>query len=611
MIRIFKLSALVVMVATIANAQRFVPELPALTNSVSNDLVIVYQTGSGVLKQTTVSNLMASMSGLPGWPSGGTSSVPAGTITNNQTGVTLSGTFNDAAISNSLRFLTNATTVYVPATNSIWVYNVCAYGATVNDAIDDTPYIQSAINAATNNQGGVIYFPQGNYIIQRAVTNAIIENSNACFVVYGSNLTFLGSGNGSKLILTNANTQPAGMFWMFNCTNLVFDGLTFDGGWDQVVLPSGWAGGSLIDCVSCKNIIIKNCKMDNSLEHAFDPETASTDIWIDSCSMSNHASSAIHGGTEADVYKISKCFIANAGRAYYIASAISNFYAGASHYVQAAIDQPGDGRLDIVDCSFTGSPVDISLRAPRGASIHGCRFQNSSTCTNIWFQGGNHYSIVGNFFINSATNVAMLFDTNRSVGGTATKNFVISANTFQNTDIFFGTNSAEHGVFADNMFYFTAAGGIWMYDARFIRFIGNKFEHTTPANTVKFLRNAREISFIGNNFMSGPCVVYNNAWGTNYFINNTIYGNMILGQPTVLRGNMIYGNLGIEYCGAHLITDNWIGGSLNLTGASEYYYSYIRNNYALGVSTNATTMWTNWHFSGNYGALYPSNNVTW
>lgn len=63
----------------------------------------------------------------------------------------------------------DATNNYIKAKNNIFVYNVKDYGATGNGTTDDTSAIQSALNAIPS-QGGVVYFPQGTYIITDTLT---------------------------------------------------------------------------------------------------------------------------------------------------------------------------------------------------------------------------------------------------------------------------------------------------------------------------------------------------------------------------------------------------------------------------------------------------------
>lgn len=57
------------------------------------------------------------------------------------------------------------------------VFNVRAYGATGNGSTDDTAAISATISAAQNAGGGIVYLPQGNYLVsgQLSVTHSGIQ----------------------------------------------------------------------------------------------------------------------------------------------------------------------------------------------------------------------------------------------------------------------------------------------------------------------------------------------------------------------------------------------------------------------------------------------------
>ena len=70
------------------------------------------------------------------------------------------------------------------------VFNVSDYGAIPNDSISDQDAIQAAINAAELNQGGIVFFPPGEFLVnvKPTVTNPITITS--------SNIILKGSGFG-------------------------------------------------------------------------------------------------------------------------------------------------------------------------------------------------------------------------------------------------------------------------------------------------------------------------------------------------------------------------------------------------------------------------------
>ena len=78
-----------------------------------------------------------------------------------------------------------------------------AYGATADDKTDDTPAIQSAIDAATKARGGIVYFPAGSYVL-----NGTLHNDRADMV------SLVGTGMASRLSIRSklgislASTDP-------------------------------------------------------------------------------------------------------------------------------------------------------------------------------------------------------------------------------------------------------------------------------------------------------------------------------------------------------------------------------------------------------------------
>jgi hypothetical protein len=106
------------------------------------------------------------------------------------------------------------------------LFNVKAYGATGNGIANDTTAIQSAINAAVSAGGGIVYFPEGSYLL-----NGTITNSRADIV------SLVGTGMGSEILVdstlglsipTIANVQSqfhsAGIEHLrFVCTNQASD----------------------------------------------------------------------------------------------------------------------------------------------------------------------------------------------------------------------------------------------------------------------------------------------------------------------------------------------------------------------------------------------------
>lgn len=88
----------------------------------------------------------------------------------------------------SLIIAANANMKYLPGP----VYNVIGYGALGDGVADDTSAIQSAINDAYANGGGVVYFPPGTYLIK--------GTTGSNFLTLKSNVTLMGAGEGATTL---------------------------------------------------------------------------------------------------------------------------------------------------------------------------------------------------------------------------------------------------------------------------------------------------------------------------------------------------------------------------------------------------------------------------
>jgi hypothetical protein len=93
-----------------------------------------------------------------------------------------------------------------PTTDYTGVYNVKAptYGAVGNGVADDTAEIQAAIDACSTAGGGVVYFPEGEYLVSQATR---VSGYNVALELR-SNVFLTGAGRGVSLIKLAAN-QPS------------------------------------------------------------------------------------------------------------------------------------------------------------------------------------------------------------------------------------------------------------------------------------------------------------------------------------------------------------------------------------------------------------------
>ncbi len=85
------------------------------------------------------------------------------------------------------------------------IFNVTNYGATPNDASDDTAAVQRAADAAESSGGGVVFFPSGNYYAQYIMLGAgvILEGQSQL----NTKLIYNGSGGGSFIQSKGVNSR--------------------------------------------------------------------------------------------------------------------------------------------------------------------------------------------------------------------------------------------------------------------------------------------------------------------------------------------------------------------------------------------------------------------
>lgn len=110
------------------------------------------------------------------------------------------------------------------------VFNVKVYGAVGNGIADDTDAIQATINAAKSNGGGIVYLPDGTYLLKKTIPaglvpwairdpNLLIESAN--------NLKFIGTGN--SILKMDKVANLAEILLVYKCTNIEVSGIQFSG----------------------------------------------------------------------------------------------------------------------------------------------------------------------------------------------------------------------------------------------------------------------------------------------------------------------------------------------------------------------------------------------
>lgn len=110
------------------------------------------------------------------------------------------------------------------------VFNILDFGALANGTSDDSTAVRSAMAAAALAGGGVVFFPEGVSLANKAGASAW------CYDVPGNNITFRGV-SGKSVVRMKAG-QPSGSVPVFRVDgreNITFEGLEIDGNWGAVV----------------------------------------------------------------------------------------------------------------------------------------------------------------------------------------------------------------------------------------------------------------------------------------------------------------------------------------------------------------------------------------
>lgn len=160
--------------------------------------------------------------------------------------------------------------------------NVREFGAKGDNSTDDTAAIQSAINVAQAASGGMVYFPQGNYI----VSNELLITGNS--VILEGQATSGNIGGGSRII-TTSTTKDVIRVSTVNQSVSGFEvhGLSLYGAGAGATTGSGLylqsdVAGRVLQTVRINNVACLNCK-----EHGFRFSAASSTSFIFDMAMGN------------------------------------------------------------------------------------------------------------------------------------------------------------------------------------------------------------------------------------------------------------------------------------------------------------------------------------
>lgn len=124
------------------------------------------------------------------------------------------------------------------------VFNVKAYGAVGNGAADDTAALQATINAAQHAGGGVVYVPQGTYVITASLT------------ISRSGVNLLGAGQ-TATIIEAATTYANGDVILFSSVSACSARML------TIAAPAQRQGGAAMHISNSDEIYIQDVDMNN------------------------------------------------------------------------------------------------------------------------------------------------------------------------------------------------------------------------------------------------------------------------------------------------------------------------------------------------------------
>lgn len=150
--------------------------------------------------------------------------------------------------------------------SNLRIYNVEDYGAVHDGVTDDTVAIQAAITAVNTAKGGIIYFPNGVYVINGALigtTGGTTYNSQLTipYITGSSQLrhTFHFLGESSPELVGSTGTIPAGTHPLSASTGVVWKSTITGSGTNPSVLCCGnYLGANNWSAGNAHTIIVEN-----------------------------------------------------------------------------------------------------------------------------------------------------------------------------------------------------------------------------------------------------------------------------------------------------------------------------------------------------------------
>lgn len=287
--------------------------------NILNDYLSVAHDSSGALKADSVGNTQITdvsqtkVTGLSATLSNKANNSDVVHLTGDESvaGIkTFSGTINVTA---PIDDANAATKLYVDSQSL--VYNIKDYGAVGDGTTDDQVAIQDTIIAAETAGGGIVFIPQGTYVVSGTPQ------------ITGSNIVVTGTGTGSKILLATAAMNGSGTtlgLWVNGGSNVSIRNILVDGNfanvakngnyhssstlWDPIIAEYGAQGpktyqyaGSGIDAATylqyrapirisnARNVLVEGCWITNSISAGILIDGSSvdscTDIMVRNCRL--------------------------------------------------------------------------------------------------------------------------------------------------------------------------------------------------------------------------------------------------------------------------------------------------------------------------------------
>ena len=159
-------------------------------------------------------------------------------------------------------------------------YNVKDYGAKGDGTTDDTTAIQNAFNAVSTAGGGLVFFPQGTYVIASDIT-------------VPSNCTIEGAGRDS-ILFAKASTSPN----LLNCSgssHIIISKLQLNGNKANVtILGIQYTQENGIYLHNSDDITIRDCYIHDCMVSGIMANGGSTNIMITNCRMVSNYDNQIY-----------------------------------------------------------------------------------------------------------------------------------------------------------------------------------------------------------------------------------------------------------------------------------------------------------------------------